>query len=182
MNKQQLTILFQKHQHLIDQAVFSKQINITGVTRDDVYQEVSIRVIKLLDSDREIENLSSYIYRITANVIVDLARANNRHAQETQLPEHRDESDSYHPELDSDVPQPDNKLADRELQKALLTAIETLPDDRRVAVKMRLQGYTVKEMMALTGWSYYKAENLSKRSMNALKEQLERMGIDYEIN
>jgi RNA polymerase sigma factor (sigma-70 family) len=182
VNKHQLTILFQKHQHLIDQAVFSKQINITGVTLDDVYQEVSIRVIKLLDSDREIENLSSYIYRITANVIVDLARANNRHAQETQLPEHRDESDSYHPELDGDVPQPDNKLADKELQKALLTAIEALPEDRRVAVKMRLQGYTVKEMMALTGWSYYKAENLSKRSMAALKEQLEKMDIHYEIN
>jgi RNA polymerase sigma factor (sigma-70 family) len=115
-------------------------------------------------------------------VIVDLARANNRHAQETQLPEHRDESDSYHPELDGDVPQPDNKLADKELQKALLTAIEALPEDRRVAVKMRLQGYTVKEMMALTGWSYYKAENLSKRSMAALKEQLEKMDIHYEIN
>jgi len=182
VNKQQLTILFQKHQHLIDQAVFSKQINITGVTRDDVYQEVSIRVIKLLESDREIENLSSYIYRITANVIVDLARSNNRHAQETQLPEHRDESDSYQPELDSDVPQPDSKLADKELRHTLLKAIEALPEDRRVAVKMRLQGYSVKEMMALTGWSYYKAENLSKRSMNALKEQLEKMGINYEIN
>jgi RNA polymerase sigma factor (sigma-70 family) len=115
-------------------------------------------------------------------VIVDLARANSRHAQETQLPEHRDENDSYYPELDSDVPQPDSKLADKELRKSLLTAIETLPEDRRVAVKMRLQGYSVKEMMAITGWSYYKAENLSKRSMNALKEQLERMGIDYEIN
>lgn len=182
MNKQRLTQLFYKHQHLIDQAVFSKQINITGVTRDDVYQEVSIRVIKLLESDREIENLSSYIYRITANVIVDLARANNRHAQETQLPEHRDESDSYQPELDSDVPQPDDRLADKELRQALLQAIELLPEDRRVAVKMRLQGYTVKEMMALTGWSYYKAENLSKRSMNALKEQLDRMGINYDIN
>src|SRR5690606_40355303 len=101
---------------------------------------------------------------------------------ETPLPEHRDELDKYHAELDSEVVQPDSKLADKELQKSLLLAIDGLPEDRRIAVKLRLQGYSVKEMMALTGWSYYKAENLSKRSMNALKEQLERMGIDYEIN
>lgn len=182
MNKQQLTILFQQHQHLIDKAVFSQQINITGVTIDDVYQEVSIRVLKILNNDREIENLASYIYRITANVIVDLARANSRHNQETPLPDHRDETDSYQPELNSEAPQPDSRLLNKELQQTLLAAIEALPNDRRIAAKMRLQGYSVKEMMALTGWPYYKAENLSKRSMIALKEQLEIMGIDYEAN
>lgn len=182
MNKNQLTRLFQKHQHLIDKAVFSKKINITGVTLDDVYQEVSIRVLKLLKNDREIDNLASYIYRITANVIVDLARANSRHSNETPLPEHRDESDSYQPDIDSEAPQPDSRLLNKELQQALMAAIETLPKDRRIAAKMRLQGYSVKEMMALTGWPYYKAENLSKRSMAALKEQLEKMGIEYEAN
>lgn len=182
MKKKQLEIIFRENQHLIEKAVYSKNIQISGITADDVFQEVSIRILKILESDREIENLSSYIYRTTANVIIDLARKQNRHLNDVPLPEHQENEQHYQAELVSQDTEPDQKLVGKETQDKVLQAIESLPESRRIAVKMRLQGYSVAEMAELTGWSFYKAENLSKRSMAALKDKLKSMNIDYEIN
>lgn len=181
MKKQQLEKLFLQHQALIKKAVAKQNVNIRGITAEDVQQEVSIKLLKLLQDDRQIDNLSSYIYKITANVVIDLARKQQRHQQETTMPNSADE-DSYRPELMSEQVQPDRLLSNQELQHKILQAINALPESRRIAVKMRLQGYSVKEMCEMTGWPFYKAENLSKRSMQALKEQLKKMDIDYEID
>lgn len=181
MNKRQLEEIFLQHQPLIQKAVASQQVNVHGITADDVYQEVSIRLIKLLKDDREIENLSSYIYRTTANVIIDLARKHKKHLMDVTIPDQSDEED-HRQELISDRAQPDSKMSGSELQQLIIQAIESLPESRRVAVKMRLQGYSVKEMCDLTGWAFYKAENLSKRGMAALKDKLKQLNIDYEID
>ena len=181
MNKKKLEHIFLQHQHLIQKAVASQSVNIQGVTADDVTQEVSIRVLKLLQGDREIENLSSYIYRTTANVIIDLARKHKKHLMDVTMPDQTDEDD-YRTELVSTQAEPEQKMVGKETQMLVLQAIESLPESRRIAVKMRLQGYSVKEMSDLTGWAFYKAENLSKRGMAALKDKLKQMNIDYEIN
>ncbi|MGJ8663620.1 MAG: RNA polymerase sigma factor [Marinicella sp.] len=181
MKRQKLELIFQQHQHLIEKAVYSQNVQILGVTADDVYQEVSIRLIKVLESDREIENLSSYIYRTAANVIIDLARKHKRHLQDVILPGQDHESESFQADLVSEDAEPDQVMIDSEVQQQILEAIESLPESRRVAVKLRLQGYSVKEMAELTGWSFYKAENLSKRAMAALKDKLKAMNIDYNI-
>jgi len=34
----------------------------------------------------------------------------------------------------------------------------------------------------MTGWSFYKSENLSKRAMAALRDKLKKLGIEYETN
>lgn len=182
MNKRKLELIFQQHQHLIEKAVYSQNVQIIGVTADDVYQEVSIRIIKVLESDREIENLSSYIYRTAANVIVDLARKHKRHLQDVTLPGQNHETESFQADLVSEDAEPDQVMVDFEMQQQILEAIESLPESRRVAVKLRLQGYSVKEMAELTGWPFYKAENLSKRAMSALKDKLKAMNIDYNID
>ncbi len=181
MNRQKLERIFIEHQPLIEKAVASQQINIQGITADDVYQEVSIRLIKLLQDDRNIENLSSYIYRTTANVIIDLARKYKKHLMDVTIPDQSDETD-YRQELVSEQMVPEEKVTEGEVQQKVLEAIESLPESRRVAVKMRLQGYSVKEMCEVTGWAFYKAENLSKRGMAALKDKLKQVNIDYEFD
>lgn len=182
MKRKKLEQIFQQHQHLIEKAVYSQNVQILGVTADDVYQEVSIRLIKVLESDREIENLSSYLYRTAANVIIDLARKNKRHLQDVALPGQDDDQESYQADLVSQDVEPEQQVLGVEVQQLVLEAIESLPESRRIAVKLRLQGYSVKEMAEITGWPFYKAENLSKRGMAALKDKLKLMNIDYNIS
>jgi DNA-directed RNA polymerase specialized sigma24 family protein len=76
LNKKQIQKLFAKHHVTVIKAVSVMRPEIKGVTADDVEQEVSIKLLNLIKSDRKIENLSSYIYRITANIIIDIARKN----------------------------------------------------------------------------------------------------------
>lgn len=182
MKKSKLEQIFQQHQHLIEKAVYSQNVQIIGVTADDVYQEVSIRLLKILESDREIENLSSYIYRTAANVIIDLARKHKRHLKDVTLPGQDYEEEVFQADLVSEQAEPDEVIHGDEIRKQVFAAIESLPDDRRIAVKLRLQGYSVKEMSELTGWPFYKAENLSKRAMAALKDELKKLNIDYDFD
>lgn len=181
MNRRKLEQIFQQHQHLIEKAVYSQNVQIVGVTADDVCQEVSIRLIKILESDREIDNLSSYIYRTATNVIIDLARKHKRHLKDVTLPGQEYENEAFQADLVSEEAEPDQIIHDDEVRQKVFNAIESLPESRRVAVKLRLQGYSVKEMAELTGWPFYKAENLSKRGMAALRDQLKELNIDCDF-
>jgi RNA polymerase sigma-70 factor (ECF subfamily) len=181
LSSHQVNKIFQQHHEVVVKAVKVLRPEVNGVTADDVEQEVSIRLLKLIKSDREIDNISSYIYRITANVIIDLARKNRKYDNETTMPDEKDEED-YRSDLISESLKPEEKLENENLMERILAVIEDLPETRRIAVKLRLQGFSIKEMSEMTGWSFYKAENLSKRSMVALKEKLNELGIEYEIN
>ncbi|HFC30746.1 MAG TPA: RNA polymerase sigma factor [Oceanospirillales bacterium] len=181
LSRAQINRIFAEHHPIIVKAVGVLRPEVKGVTADDVEQEVSIRLLKTIENDREIDNISSYIYRITANVIIDLARKNQRHTNETTMPDEKDEED-YRPDLISEDLKPDQQLANESLMVRVLAVIEELPEARRIAVKLRLQGFSIKEMSEMTGWSFYKAENLSKRAMAALKSKLKDLGIEYEIN
>jgi RNA polymerase sigma factor (sigma-70 family) len=180
LNKQQIQNIFAKHHKLVVKAVAVMRPEIKGITADDVEQEVSIRLLNLIKSDRKIENISSYIYRITANIIIDLARKNQKHLNESATTDELEED--YNPHLVSESLKPEQQVANEQSVERILAVIETLPEGRRIVVKLRLQGFTIKEISHMTGWSYYKAENFSKRGMLDLRGRLKDLGIEYEIN
>ena len=177
--KKQLEHLFYEHKTLIVRAVAAHRPNIPGITADDVEQEVCIRLWNTLKNDRQIDNPASYIYRMTANVIIDLARKNQRHSNETKLP-HEGDEDCHRAELESSTASPEAHIFSEEKIQQIMAAIDTLNENRRTAVKLRLQGFSIKEISEITGWSFYKAENLSKRAFTALKAKLKELGIEYD--
>ena len=179
LSKKQLERLFLQYHELVRRAVLANRPNIPGITADDVEQEVCIRIWNTLKSDREIHNPSSYVYRTTANVIVDLARKNQRHGNETRLPQEGDE-DCYQTELESTTATPEANAVGEEKIRQILSIVDTLNENRRIAVKLRLQGFSIKEISYITGWSFYKAENLSKRAFSALRAKLRELGIEYD--
>jgi RNA polymerase sigma factor (sigma-70 family) len=180
LNKKQIQKIFAKHHVTVIKAVSVMRPEIKGVTADDVEQEVSIRLLNLIKSDRKIENLTSYIYRITANIIIDIARKNQKLKNETVI---ADENElDYHSNLTSDSPRPDEQTANEQKIEQVLAVIESLSKGRQIVVKLRLQGFTIKEISHMTGWPYYKAENTSKRGMIDLRKRLKDLGINYETN
>jgi RNA polymerase sigma factor (sigma-70 family) len=180
LSNKQIQKLFIKHHTTVVKAVSVMCPEIKGISADDVEQEVSIRLLNLIKSDRKIENLSSYIYRITANIIIDLARKNQKLKNETAMTDENDKD--YHLDLTSDSPRPDEQTANEQKIEQVLAVIESLSKGRQIVVKLRLQGFTIKEISQMTGWSYYKAENTSKRGMIDLRKRLKDLGINYEIN
>lgn len=174
-----LKIFAQLHEHVV-KAVSILRPEIKGITADDVEQETSIKLLNLIKSDRKIEITPSYIYRMTANTIIDLVRKNQRHTNETSISEAL--NDDFNAQFISEEKMPEQKLANEYSIDNILNVIETLSENRRVAVKLRLQGFLNKEISEMTGWSYNKAETLSKRGMKDLRNKLKELGINYEID
>lgn len=179
LSKKQLANIFQKHEPLIKRAVNKFKPEVSGITAEDVQQEVSIRLYKFLQSDRAVENISSYIYKITSNTIIDLARKNQKYYYDVGIDESGEDEKAKN-YVQSPGLMPDMQLQNQSLVKKVLEIIERLPENRRVTVKLRLQGFSVKEICEITGWPFYKVENLSKRSMSALKKELLKVGINYD--
>lgn len=136
---------------------------------DDVEQHVFLNLWKQLRREQLIDNPSSYIYRCAVRETIRLltaARASEEPVEPVDL------------ERPSPAQTPAEQLAARERAGVVAEALKALPLDRRRAAQAYLAGFSVAETMAMYGWSYERARNLSARGMTALRTALRERGID----
>lgn len=142
-----------------------------GIQVDDLEQEVTIRIWRSLREGRGIENPASFLYRVAATATVDAIR---------RLEARREEPLAANDEGDDEGPAPpvaqgaDPEAAARsaELGRRLREALAALPDNRRRAVSLHLQGFNVLETAELLGWTEAKARNLIYRGLEDLRRHL----------
>ena len=72
---------------------------------------------------------------------------------------------------------PEQLAAARQRREALAAALETHAPDRARAVRAHLGGWSVQEIMDLTGWSSQKTRNLVRRGMADLRAALFASGV-----
>jgi RNA polymerase sigma-70 factor (ECF subfamily) len=72
---------------------------------------------------------------------------------------------------------PDRQLLAREIRSGVADCLSRLPEDRRAAVTLYLQGHTMPEAGGLLGWSGKKAENMVYRGLADLRRCLARKGL-----
>jgi RNA polymerase sigma factor (sigma-70 family) len=136
---------------------------------DDVEQEVFLSLWKQLQREQVIEHPSSYLYR---SAVRETIRLLNRDRREEAA------DDDAALAVQDQAPTPADRLASVETGEKLVDAIQSLPIDRRRAVRAYLAGFSVPEVMKMYGWSYERARNLSTRGMSDLRAQLRTRGID----
>lgn len=137
---------------------------------DDVEQHVFLNLWKQLRREQFIENPSSYIYKCAVRETVRLMAAARAAATSPLEPDV--------PEPPSPALTPADQLAARERAQVMADALKTLSLDRRRAAQAYLAGFSVAETMAMYGWSYERARNLSARGMADLRAALRERGID----
>ncbi|HWC76166.1 MAG TPA: sigma factor-like helix-turn-helix DNA-binding protein, partial [Blastocatellia bacterium] len=74
---------------------------------------------------------------------------------------------------------PEALAEQRELIGKIEQAIESLPENRRLAVGLYLKGMTTEEIAEIVGWSEPKARNLAYRGLKDLRKALRALGIEY---
>lgn len=151
-----------------------------GLQFDDIEQEARLKLWNALKGERNIENTSSYLFRIAATTTVDAIRK-VRQRRESQL----DELETGDDDLESRFPQagarsPEDLAAQREMMGKVQTALAMLSDNRRRSVSLHLRGLNNIEVAEILGWSESKARNLIYRGLNDLRKRLRGMGIDYD--
>lgn len=168
--------------HLLRNAVARFCPSNLGLHTADIEQEAAIRVWQVIRSEREIENPASYYYRVAATAAIDAVRQVKRRREE-QLRLEDDADDGGATPLPPDLERsPETLFRRREIVEKVRAGLAKLPDNRRRAVGLYLQGMTTEEIGRLAGWTEAKARNLAYRGLADLRRELKAMGIDLETH
>lgn len=154
-----------------------------GLQFDDIEQDARIRLWRALEREREIEDPASYLYRIAATATLDAirrVRARREEPLETEPPGGEERGSPPRPGPASKERSPEQVAAERQTVRRIETCLATLPESRRRALGLYLQGFTTTEIGELLGWSEAKARNLAYRALKELRERLRSEGIGHD--
>lgn len=145
-----------------------------GIDPDDVFQEVRIKIWKLLNDEKKVVNYSSYIKKIVDSSVIDHIRKMRRERGLILQQKHTTISEwksTY--EIDS--------MNDKNLKRVVNETVESLLESRRKVVKLYLLNLKIEEIATLFCWSRDKTRNLLYRGLSDLKKALKKKDIEYEI-
>jgi len=143
-----------------------------ALAADDLVQEVRIRVWTVYSRDRNSRLKPSYYYKVVNSAIIDCLRSHRGTLAHSVRAQHcpGDEDDGGLVEqIRNDDRGPEARVAEQQQRARLMAAIEQLPADRRRAVALFLQGFTVPEIAELFDCDRTRAHNLTYRGVRALK-------------
>ena len=154
-----------------------------GLQAADIEQEAKIRLWRALESEREIKDLSSYLYRIAATTVIDAMRkVRERREESLYFTNDNEGEEELRPLPVAETAAPDRQFAQKQTMHKIAAAIARLPENRRQVVTLYLQGMFSQEIADLLGWTEAKARNLLYRGLQDLRAQLKAEGIDCEID
>jgi RNA polymerase sigma factor (sigma-70 family) len=153
-----------------------------GLQFSDIEQEAQLRLWRALQSEREIQNPTSYLYRIAVTATLDAIRRVKAKREDQLLIAEEEEEETSEPHRLVTGPEhaPDLLAERRQVMRKVEAALARLPENRRRAVGLHLAGMTKQEIGDLLGWTESKARNLVYRGLQDLREQLRAEGVDYE--
>jgi RNA polymerase sigma-70 factor (ECF subfamily) len=145
----------------------------SGIDPDDIFQEVKIKIWKILEDEKKIENYASYIRKIVDSSIIDQLRKLKR-----------EQGIFTHEKQKWIFDQKSNYLApispETNAKEIIGQAVNLLIESRRTVVKLYLLNMTIEEISIFLKWSKDKTRNLLYRGLSDLKKILREKGIEYE--
>ena len=153
-----------------------------GVEPDDIEQEARFRLWRAIEREKELTDPASYIYRIAVTTAIDAVRRVAARREDQLRGETFEDGETENKvTIAADPAQaPDAQASRRELMDRIAAADRSLPENRRRAVELHLQGLTLVEIAELLAWSEAKVRNLVYRGLDDLRDAHRREGIDYE--
>ena len=151
-----------------------------GVTIDEIEQDARIRLWHALRRERNITDPASYLYRIAATAAIDAMRRVRARREHPLDDAGGDDGSGTHSAstLSSAARSPEQLAADSQTANRIREALTQLPENRRRAVGLHLQGFTSTEIGRLLDWSEPKARNLTHRGLKDLRRLMQPEGID----
>jgi RNA polymerase sigma factor (sigma-70 family) len=140
---------------------------------DDLLQEIRIRLWKALEiRDGKIEYLNSYAKKVVFSVFINEV---NRIKRERQLISKAEGQQRHELKNGGYVRESDDSL-----RGAVIESLAALSRNKRLVIKLRIEGFTLAEIGNLNGWSFSKVRNIYYRGIQELKKRLARRGICHE--
>ena len=164
--------LLRRYQSYVDKILYNLAPD--WQDRNDLAQEVWIKVYKKISSLQDPNKFKSWLARITTNLFYDQLRKRKRYATPLSLDATiQTNDDELKWELPSDSPLPEDNLTTTEFYEQLRKAIADLPDTFRTTIVLReIQGLSYEEIAEITQVSLGTVKSRIARARNKLQELL----------
>ena len=162
--------LVERHQRLVAGTVARMLGSNSDV--EDIAQQVFVRVWKSAKRYVPRAKFTTWLLKITRNLVFNELRRRSRHAQ---LPLQVESEEKERPIRDERATAPDASLLEQELQRAIETAIAQLPENQRMAVILRrYDELSYEEIAEALGQSVPAVKSLLFRARTELRTRLSR--------
>jgi RNA polymerase sigma-70 factor, ECF subfamily len=141
---------------------------------EDISQDVFIEVYQSIKTFRGDAKLSTWIYRIAVTKSLDELKKRNRKKRITSFGKllHLDDLANWI----AGGTAPDKVLHEKEKMKEVIQALETLPDNQRVAFTLsKIEGYTNTEIAEIMNTTVIAVETLVSRAKKKTAEALKQI-------
>ena len=140
------------------------------IDSEDISQQVFVRVWKSAARYRPTAKFTTWLFKITRNLVFNELRRRKRHPA-TPL-EHEEEEHFFQPADESGL-SPDASLLDAELNHAIQLAIDALPETQRMAVVLRrYEEMPYEDIAEVLGLSVPAVKSVLFRARTELRERL----------
>jgi len=163
-----------KFARFINSNIYKFNLQKSGLDPDDIYQEVRIKIWKLLCNEKKIENYASYIRKIVDSSVIDQLRKLRREEGAIILEKKERIAEQKRNYTENNFNIEDSK-------RIVGQAVESLIESRRKVVRLFLLNMNIDEISLVFDWSKDKTRNLLYRGLSDLKKKLKNKGIEYEI-
>lgn len=142
--------------------------------KEDIAQEVKLKIWKVISNGKKIENLRSYLWRVVYTTAIDIVNKRIKKIPLDELIEDKTSDAIFRLNNDSHV----ISIEKNEIKLILEKAMDSLLQDRRVVVKLYLAGMTIDEISDFLNWSRNRVRHLLYRGLKDLRGKLNEQGIE----
>lgn len=142
---------------------FLRHLGLDRDEREDVVQEVFLRLAGHLKNENSEDNLHSWVHQVAHNLAMDIHRGKRRGQEEVEL-EFEAEDEPVDPKGN-----PEWAYFEKERFTRLKTAMSQLTKQQYNSILLRIQGRRYREIGELLGISEQRATHLVKRGMQRLR-------------
>lgn len=136
--------------------------------KEDVEQEVKLKIWRMVSSGKKIKNLRSYLWRVVYTTTLDMIDE-----KMNTLPfDNVKEAQGANPISRLDMRFSESLLEKKEWESIFEKALNSLVQNRRIVIKLYLTGMNVKEIADFLDWTESKVNHLYYRGLNDLKKKL----------
>jgi len=160
----------------VKKIIFANFPGLTDEEKEEIDQDVKLKIIKMASRGKKIGNLRSYVWKMVYSTALDVIARRSRALSLDEV------ADSKKPPFLSylDSLSPDVLYEEKERLALVQKAIDILPVRRKAAVLFHLQGMGLEEMALYLGESLNTVRHLLYRGLDDIKNEMSTLSDDLD--
>ncbi|NOR52691.1 MAG: sigma-70 family RNA polymerase sigma factor [Candidatus Aminicenantes bacterium] len=155
----------------IEHIIWKNFPQISREEREDITQEVKLKIWKMASRGKKIKNLRSYLWKVVYTTALDIINKRMNTVPFDAVMK----ADNTNPFSQLNIASSEALIEKKELRIIITKALNSLPQNRRIVIKLYLTGMNLHEIADFLNWNKSKVNHLYYRGLGDLKEKLKEL-------